>query len=102
MLTARRGDDVDVARSSRPRWTRGAHYSPAIAYDARVRDAVRLLDPQPGRCCATSCMFASRDGRRRLERGDGVRRRYNDQRENLRIAVTRKFRRRRRRHSAPA
>jgi hypothetical protein len=88
VLTARRGDAIspEVIPAT---LHGGAHFNPVIAYDAEsgLLFAFWIHNPQGS---ATQLMFASRTAAgvwsEAASFGD-----YNDRRENLRIAVTRKF-----------
>lgn len=88
VLTARRGDQI-VPETIPATLHGGAHFNPVIAYDAEsgMLFAFWIHNPQGS---ATQLMFASRnaDGvwSEAASFGD-----YNDRRESLRIAVTRKF-----------
>ena len=88
VLTARRGDEI-VPEIIPATLHGGAHFNPVIAYDAEsgMLFAFWIHNPQGS---ATQLMFASRNAEgvwsEATSFGD-----YNDRRENLRIAVTRKF-----------
>jgi hypothetical protein len=88
VLTARRGDEI-VPEVIPATLYGGAHFNPAIAYDAETGMLFAFWIHNPSRG-ATELMFASRnaDGvwSKAASFGD-----YNDRRENLRIAVTRKY-----------
>lgn len=88
VLTARRGNEI-VPEIIPATLHGGAHFNPAIAYDAEtgMLFAFWIHNPEGG---ATQLMFASRNANGLWSDatafGD-----YNDRRENLRIAVTRKY-----------
>jgi hypothetical protein len=88
VLTARRGETI-VPETIPATLHGGAHFNPAIAYDAATGMLFAFWIHNPsGR--ATELMFASRnaEGRWTEAASFGA---YSDRRENLRIAVTRKF-----------
>ena len=88
VLTSRRGDAI-VPEVLPATLHGGAHFNPVIAYDAEtgMLFAFWIHNPQGG---ATQLMFASRNAEgvwsSAASFGD-----WNDRRENLRIAVTRRF-----------
>ena len=89
-LTARRGDDVRYEIIPATTKERGANYNPTIAYDAQSGMLFVFWIHGVG-MVSNQLMFTSRtaDGvwAEATTFGD-----WNDQRKNLRIAVTRKFR----------
>jgi hypothetical protein len=88
MLTARRGDTI-VPEIIPATLIGGAHFNPTIAYDADsgMLFAFWIHNPQGS---ATQLMFASRNAEGVWSEATSFGE-YNDRRENLRIAVTRKF-----------
>jgi len=88
VLTARRGDAI-VPEIIPATLHGGAHFNPTIAYDAETGMLFAFWIHNPSGS-ATQLMFASRnvDGVWSEASAFGA---YNDRRENLRIAVTRKY-----------
>lgn len=88
VLTARRGDAI-VPEIIPATLHGGAHFNPVIAYDAETGMLFAFWIHNPAGS-ATQLMFASRNAQGVWSEASSFGA-YNDRRENLRIAVTRKY-----------
>lgn len=88
VLTARRGDSI-VPEIIPATLTGGAHFNPTIAYDAETGMLFAFWIHNPSGS-ETQLMFSSRNAEGVWSEAASFGA-YNDRRENLRIAVTRKF-----------